>query len=196
MGDKPYGAQGSLCPRSRGNSDSRLIVRRAPPSPGSQLALFAACGYHVFICDRAGDTLALEADHRRHAEIENTIRDLKYGVGLNHLPLGKFGVNAAWLAFQVMARNLGLWVGRLGLRGDTLRMKTLRSHYLYLLGRLTRSARRLFLALPAGLGLSSSTGRLVLCAPCPRRGPSDERRAERPCAHYPPLPPPRDPGVV
>ena len=31
-----------------------------------------------------GDTLDLEADHRRHAEIENAIRDLKYGVGLNH----------------------------------------------------------------------------------------------------------------
>jgi hypothetical protein len=45
----------------------------------------------------------LEADHRRHAEIENTIRDLKYGVGLNHLPSGRFGANAAWLAFNVMA---------------------------------------------------------------------------------------------
>ncbi len=31
----------------------------------------------------------LEADHRRHAEIEN-VRDLKYGVGLNHLPSGRF----------------------------------------------------------------------------------------------------------
>jgi hypothetical protein len=37
----------------------------------------------------------LEQDHRRHAEIENVIRDLKYGVGLNHLPSGKFGANAA-----------------------------------------------------------------------------------------------------
>ena len=33
-----------------------------------------------------GAALRLEADHRRHAEIENAIRDLKYGVGLNHLP--------------------------------------------------------------------------------------------------------------
>ena len=40
----------------------------------------------------------LEADHRRHAEIENAIRDLKYGVGLNHLPSGRFPANAAWLA--------------------------------------------------------------------------------------------------
>ena len=34
--------------------------------------------------------LELEADHRRHAEIENAIRDLKHGVGLNHLPSGRF----------------------------------------------------------------------------------------------------------
>ena len=65
---------------------ARLIVRRVKPTPGSQLALFADYSYHGFITDRDGATLALEADHRRHAEIENAIRDLKYGVGLNHLP--------------------------------------------------------------------------------------------------------------
>ena len=66
----------------------RLIVRRVKPTPGSQLALFARYSYHAFITDRDGETLELEADHRRHAEIENAIRDLKYGVGLNHLPSG------------------------------------------------------------------------------------------------------------
>ena len=62
----------------------RLIVRRVKPTPGSQLALFATYSYHGFITDRDGEMLELEADHRRHAEIENAIRDLKYGVGLNH----------------------------------------------------------------------------------------------------------------
>ena len=59
----------------------RLIVRRVKPTPGSQLALFARYSYHAFITDRDGETLELEADHRRHAEVENAIRDLKYGVG-------------------------------------------------------------------------------------------------------------------
>ena len=68
----------------------RLIVRRVKPTPGSQLALFVNYSYHGFITDRDGATLALEADHRRHAGIENAIRDLKYGVGLNHLPSGRF----------------------------------------------------------------------------------------------------------
>ena len=53
----------------------RLIVRRVKPTPGSQLALFTNYSYHAFITDRYGDTLDLEADHRRHAEIENAIRD-------------------------------------------------------------------------------------------------------------------------
>ena len=125
----------------------RLIVRRVPPSPGSQLALFATYAYHAFLTDREGETTALEADHRRHAEIENVIRDLKYGVGLNHLPSGRFGANAAWLSLQVMAHNLGRWVGRLA-EIPRLTTKTLRTRFLALAGRITRSARRTRLGLP------------------------------------------------
>ena len=126
----------------------RLIVRRVKPTPGSQLALFANYSYHAFITDRDGDTVALEADHRRHAEIENAIRDLKYGVGLNHLPSGRFPANAAWLAVQVMAHNLARWTSRIGLGEPVVTTKTLRRRYFSLAGRLTRKARRLTLHLP------------------------------------------------
>ena len=92
----------------------RLIVRRVRPTPGSQLALFATYSYHGFITDRDGETLELEADHRRHAEIENAIRDLKYSVGLNHMPSGRFAANAAWLAGRLIrsARRLTLHLPR------------------------------------------------------------------------------------
>ena len=120
----------------------RLIVRRVRPTPGSQLSFFTTHEYHAFITDRAGDTLALEADHRRHAEIENAIRDLKYGMGLNHLPSGRFGANAAWLAVQVLAHNVARWVGRIGLGEGIVTAKTLRRRFLGLPGRLTRSGRR------------------------------------------------------
>ena len=126
----------------------RLIVRRVKPTPGSQLALFATYSYHGFITDRDGETLELEAGHRRHAEIENAIRDLKYGVGLNHLPSGRFAANAAWLAAQVMAHNLARWTARLGLGEQIVTTKTLRRRFFALAGRLTRSARRLTLHLP------------------------------------------------
>jgi Transposase DDE domain group 1 len=126
----------------------RLIVRRVRPSPGSQLALFASYSYHGFVTDRDGDTLGLEADHRRHAEVENAIRDLKYGVGLNHLPSGKFGANGAWLAIQAIAHNLARWTARLALGAGIVTTKTLRRRFFSLPGRLTRSARRLTLHFP------------------------------------------------
>ena len=128
----------------------RLIVRRVKPTPGSQLALFTTYSYHAFITDRDGDTLDLEADHRRHDEIENAIRDLKYGVGLNHLPSGRFPANAAWLAVQVIAHNLARWTGRIGMGEQLVTTKTLRRRFFSLAGRLTRSARRLTLHLPQG----------------------------------------------
>ena len=99
----PFGSEPDAAP-------VRLIVRRVKPTPGSQLALFTNYSYHAFITDREGDTRALEADHRRHAEVENAIRDLKYGVGLNHLPSGRFPANGAWLAVQVIAHNLVSWL--------------------------------------------------------------------------------------
>jgi hypothetical protein len=127
----------------------RLIVRRVQPTPGSQLALFTQYDYHPFITDREGDTLALEADHRRHAEVENAIRDLKEGVGLNHLPSGRFAANGAWLAICVMAHNLARWTGRIGLGEGIVTTRTLRRQLFGLPGRLTRSARRMSLHLPA-----------------------------------------------
>ena len=92
--------------------------------------------------------MELEADHRRHAEIENAIRDLKYGVGLNHLPSGRFAANAAWLAVQVIAHNLARWTARLGLGEGIVTTRTLRRRYFSLAGRLTHSARRWTLHLP------------------------------------------------
>ena len=128
----------------------RLIVRRVKRTPGSQLALFTNYSYHAFITDRDGDTLDLEADHRGHAEIENAIRDLKYGVGLNHLPSGRFPANAAWLAVQVMAHNLARWTRRIGLGELVMSAKTLRRRFFSLSGRITRKARRLTPHLPQG----------------------------------------------
>ena len=129
---------------------ARLIVRRVQPTPNSQLALLVDYSYHGCITDRDGDTRELEADHRRHAEIENAIRDLKYGVGLNHLPSGRFAANAAWLAVQVMAHNLARWAARIGLGEQLVTTKTLRRRFFSIAGRLTRSARLITLHLSQG----------------------------------------------
>ena len=58
----------------RGRRGAGTAHRPAKPTPGSQLALFAKYSYHGFITDRDGELLELEADHRRHAEIESDTR--------------------------------------------------------------------------------------------------------------------------
>jgi hypothetical protein len=63
----------------------RLVVRRVRPTPGSELALFTTWDYHAFVNNRSGDMVEVEADHRRHAVLEQRIAELK-PPGLAHLP--------------------------------------------------------------------------------------------------------------
>jgi hypothetical protein len=129
----------------------RLIVRRVR-NEGDQAQLFPTWRYHAFVTDRVGTAVELDADHRRHAVCELAIRDLKAGAGLAHLPSGQFAANAAWLLTATLAHNLLRWTASLGLgsRDQQVVAKTLRRTLLVLPGRLTRSARRLTLHLPAG----------------------------------------------
>nr|WP_294696979.1 IS1380 family transposase [uncultured Friedmanniella sp.] len=126
----------------------RLVVRRVRPTPGSQLALFTAWDYHAFVTDREGDVLEIEADHRRHAVVEQTISELK-SAGLAHMPSGSFMANAAWLALTVMAHNLGRAVGQLaGPDLNTATAATLRRKVFTMPGRLVHSGRQRRLRLP------------------------------------------------
>ena len=122
---------------------------------GENMPSYVACGAELELPVRVPHTVYVKIlyriagqDYCRHAEIENAIRDLKYGVGLNHLPSGRFAANAAWLAVQVMAHNLARWTARIGLGEPVVTTKTLRRRFFSLTGRLTRSARRLTLRLP------------------------------------------------
>ncbi len=145
----------------------RLVVRRTRPTPGSQLALIADYSYHAFITDRSGDPVDLDTWHRAHATCENAIRDLKYGVGLNHLPSGRFAANAAWLTLNVIAHNLSRWTARIGdldvpnpadqdeddpadrsHRQSFVATDTIRRRYLTIPGRMATRARKNHLHLP------------------------------------------------
>lgn len=137
----------------------RLIVRRTPctdaqvrntgrsPQPGQQ-ALFPVYDYHPFITDRDGSAIDLDTDHRAHAEVELTIRDLKHSMGLAHLPTKSFGGNAAWLTLNTIAHNLTRWIARLALGLGRVTTKTIRRKIYTVGGRLTRTARQLHLHLP------------------------------------------------
>ena len=105
----------------------RLIVRRVKPTPGSQLALFATAITASSPTGRGnpgtgGRPSAPRRDRERHPRP-------KYGVGLNHLPSGRFA-DGAWLA----VRSPTTW--HAACLGEQI------------LHMLTRSARRLTLHLP------------------------------------------------
>ena len=126
----------------------RLIVRRTRLT-GAQAELWPDWRYFPFITNRTEPLEVVEAEHRAHAVVELTIRDLK-DQALAHFPSGVFCANSAWTVIGALAHNLARWTALLGLPGEIVpTAHTLRRHLLELPGRLTRSARRWTLHLPA-----------------------------------------------
>jgi len=128
----------------------RLIVRRVHLHvQEEQTELFAYWRHFAFLTNREEDMHTVDAEHRQHAEVELAIRDLK-DQALAHFPSGHFGANAAWAVIACLAHNLGRWVGQIGLEDETWRAAaTIRRWLIAPPGRLTRTARRFTLHLPA-----------------------------------------------
>ena len=133
---------------------ARQIVRRVrDQNPAHVVAdaqgeLFPAWRHHAVFTDSPLVMLQAEADHRRHAIIEQVIADLKNGP-LAHLPSGKFNANGAWLVLASMAFNLTRAAGALAshfhARATTA---TIRRQLINVPARPVRSARRTTLRLP------------------------------------------------
>jgi hypothetical protein len=128
----------------------RLIVRRVRNHHGPQGQLFPTWRYHAFVTNLAGSAWALDQQHRAHAVVELSIRDLKAGP-LAHLPSGSFHANGAWLQCAVLAHNLLRWTATLGgLRANELIVaKTIRRRFLNVPARLVNRSGRPTLRLPA-----------------------------------------------
>jgi len=132
---------------------SRLIVRREHPS---RAARHLAKYRQMSICDVDGmrytailtnrpDLPAdmLELDHRRHARVEDRIKDGK-DTGLDHLPYADLATNRIWLAIVALAQTLLAHTTRLALTGRwrTASPKTLRHRLFTCAGRLVHTGRR------------------------------------------------------
>jgi hypothetical protein len=133
---------------------ARLIVRRVrDQNPAHVLAsaqgeLFPAWRHHAVFTNSPLVMLQAEADHRRHAIIEQVIADLKNGP-LAHLPSGRFNANSAWLVLAAMAFNLtraaGALASRFHARATTA---TIRRQLINIPARPISSARHIHLRLP------------------------------------------------
>ncbi len=126
----------------------RLIVRRTRLI-GPQAELWPDWRYFPFITNRTDPLEVVEAEHRQHAVVELTIRDLK-DQALAHFPSGQFNANSAWTVIAAIAHNLLRWTNAIGLSGETVRVaRTMRRRLLRIPGRLTRTGRQWTLHLPA-----------------------------------------------
>ena len=132
----------------------RLIVRRVrDQNPdhvhvNAQGELFRVWRHHAVFTDSPQPMLTAEAEHRRHAVIEQVHADLKNGP-LAHLPSASFAANSAWLVLAAMAFNLLRAAGSLA---STVHAKattaTLRAQLINVAARVATSARRTTLHLP------------------------------------------------
>lgn len=128
--------------------EKRLVVRRTR-LVGPQAELWPDWRYFPFLTNRSEALAVVEAEHRQHAVVELTIRDLK-DQALAHFPSGKFNANSAWTVIACLAHNLLRWSTLIGLPGETVRAaRTFRRRLLQMPGRLTHSAREWTLHLPA-----------------------------------------------
>ncbi len=147
---------------------ARLIVRRirdANPDhvqANAQGELFPLWRHHAIFTNSPLPMLTAEADHRRHAIIEQVIADLKNGP-LAHLPSGSFAANSAWLVLAAIAFNLTRATVTLAsafhARATTA---TIRAQLINVAARVSPSARRATLHLPTnwpGPGLAATVHR-------------------------------------
>jgi Transposase DDE domain group 1 len=126
----------------------RLIVRRTRLI-GAQAELWPDWRYFPFITNRTDPLEIVEAEHRQHAVVELTIRDMK-DQALAHFPSGDFSANSAWTVIACLAHNLLRWTSLIGMPGETLRTaRTVRRRLLQIPGRLTRTGRQWTLHFPA-----------------------------------------------
>lgn len=126
----------------------RLVVRRTRLI-GAQTELFPDWRHHCFATNRTVPALTCDIDHRDHASIELTIRDLKDGA-LAHFPSGHMHANSAWTVIAAIAHNLGRWTTQIGLPHQPVQTaSTRRRQLLQIPARLTRTSRQWTLRMPA-----------------------------------------------
>jgi hypothetical protein len=144
--DYPKGGEAQIAETTY--DGKRMIVRRTRLI-GPQAELWPDWRHFPFLTNRTEDITLVEAEHRQHAVVELTIRDLK-DQALAHFPSGQFNANSAWTVIACLAHNLTRWTTVIGLPGHTVRAaRTLRRRLLQIPGRLTRTARQWTLHLPA-----------------------------------------------
>ena len=132
---------------------TRAIVRRERPHPGAQLRLWDHNGLRHQVTltnDTEPDIRLIERDHRRHATVENRIKNLK-DTGLSRLPFSDYDANRLWVELVQIAALLlaGLQQHLDDPQLAIAEPRRLRYTLLHVAARITRHARQTRLRLDA-----------------------------------------------
>ncbi|ACV80763.1 IS1380 family transposase [Nakamurella multipartita] len=131
---------------------TRLILRKERPHPGAQLTFADQDGHRVtaFITDTPigavpGQLAGLDLRHRRHARVEDRIRQAK-ATGLRNLPCFSFASNSAWLEIVLTATDLLAWCKLIAFIDEPdlacCEVATFRYRVLHVAARIGRAARK------------------------------------------------------
>jgi len=129
----------------------RMLVKRTPFFSGDQLVV-GRYFYTAVITNRRGAGSSLIRFHLACGGVENYIEEFKNGIGARLLPSQKFAANYAWLVIAQLAYNLIQLFKLLVLpKADhAFQLKRLRLLWFTVAARVSRSARRITLALARG----------------------------------------------
>jgi hypothetical protein len=131
----------------------RLVIQRWREA---QLNLFEPQGYrHYVIATNRDELSAVEVVrfHNKRGQVENSIKELKLGFGMEQMTSEDFRANALWFALGVLASNLvqGMKLLFLDPEWTSKTVATLRWQLIQVAGRLIRHGRGLILRLAASL---------------------------------------------
>jgi Transposase DDE domain group 1 len=138
----------------------RVFARRERPHPGAQLTLlesedgwrYTLWATNLPAATRGwrGQAAYIDAAHRVHARVENSIRTGK-DCGIGKLPSQSLAINGAWLAASLIAATLIAWLQLIALDGDlaAAEPRTLRYRLFHAAARLARGGRRRHLKIAA-----------------------------------------------
>jgi len=131
----------------------RLVIQRWREA---QLNLFEPNGYrHYVVATNRDELSAVEVVrfHNKRGQVENSIKELKLGFGMEQMTSGDFRANALWFALGVLASNLvqGMKLLFLDQEWKSKTVATLRWQLIQVAGRLIRHGRGLILRLAASL---------------------------------------------
>jgi hypothetical protein len=132
---------------------ARLIIRRTPKTTSdaeNTAELFPVYRYQAVFTNSPFDTVTADTHHRARAgAIEQVFADLNNSA-LAHIPSSRFTANAAWLTLAAITHNLLRATGCLtSVFHAKAHTATLRRHLIHIAARITHSARKTILHLPA-----------------------------------------------